>query len=97
MNSACCCTPMTTIDTTTQGLGHTQTPNAIASAITPTVCATAASERRCESSVSGASSAALRMRRAEALPEPAALVASGRRSVRNSSPWRSPLSNSRVS
>src|SRR6476619_5558981 len=95
MKSACCWTPMTTIDSTTQGLGHVQTPNAIASAITPAVCATATSARRSESSVSGASSAALRMRRAEALPEPAAL--SGRRSVRNSSPWRSPRSMRRPS
>src|SRR4029079_4799407 len=79
------------------GLGHAQTPKAIASAMTPAVCATAASERRSESSVSGASSAALRMRRAQALRAPTPPLASGRRSVRNSSPWRSLRSTSGAS
>ena len=82
MKSACCCTPTTTIDSKIHGLGQ---------------AADAEPDRqrdhahrlrdggertpRPTAPVSGASSAALRMRRAEALPEPAALFASGRRSV----------------
>jgi hypothetical protein len=64
--------PITSTDSRTKGSAIlSTTPNATASAMVPKVCAIASSERMSLSSVSGASSAGVRMLRAAALPVPA--------------------------
>src|SRR5664280_1276924 len=88
MKSACCWMPMTTTTGSNQKPGHAHRPAPTAIAMMPMVCSTAAAERVSLNRVSGASSSALRMRRAAALPDPARRSPIRRRSSRNSSPER---------
>jgi len=82
---------MTSTDRTSHGLGQTLTPNEIANTMMLAVDATASTERPSCNSVSDASSFDESTRLAAAFPVPvrgadAGAHASGRKSLRNSSP-----------